>query len=150
MYGGRCASSLNLFRFVKRPDSRAFLFVRCMAVLSIQGTIVQDFCVVEFDARAYSLLAIQKACHRFSNRASFDVHVVQTEGTNAIKVTLQLLKGTADDLLTELVQLLQNEALEQQLREQIRTQTEGVRNLVLAYAFSRTGLIAQDGAKPVA
>lgn len=111
---------------------------------------MQEPRVVEFDSSAYSLLAIQKACHRFSNQASFNIQVVQAEGANSIKVTLQHLKGTSDEALTSLVQLLHNEALEQQLREQIRAQTEGVRNLILAYAFSRTGLIAPDGAAPVA
>lgn len=109
---------------------------------------MQETRVVEFDANAYSLLAIQKACHRFSDQASFNVQLSQTGSANVIKVTLQLLKAVSDEALMRLVQLLHNEALEQQLREQIRAQTEGVRNLILAHAFSKTGLIVPDGAAP--
>ncbi|NJA90244.1 hypothetical protein HCX48_13590 [Rhodocyclus tenuis] len=111
---------------------------------------MQQSRTVEFDTTAYSLFAVQKACHRFSNQASFNVQVVETEGVSSIKVFLQLMNGTSDEELTRLVQLLNNEALEQQLREKIRLQTEGVRNLILAHAFSKTGLIVPDGAAPAA
>ncbi|WP_158239247.1 His-Xaa-Ser system protein HxsD [Uliginosibacterium sp. TH139] len=104
--------------------------------------------LVEFDASAYSLLAVQKACYRFTNQASFNVQAVMSDGPGSIQVTLQPLKPMSDKVLTRLVQQLHNEALDQQLREQIRIQTEGVRNLILAHAFSKTGLIAPDGAAP--
>ena len=104
--------------------------------------------VVEFDASAYSILAVQKACYRFTNQASFDVKAVMSDGPRSIQVTLQPLKPMSYEALTRLVQQLHNEALDQQLREQIRVQTEGVRNLILAHAFSKTGLIAPDGAEP--
>jgi len=106
--------------------------------------------VIEFDASAYSLLAIQKACHRFTNKASFEVSPVVRDGASFVRVSLSLLAEKNESELTLLVQQLNNEVLDQQLREQVREQTAPVRNLILAYAFSRTGLIAPDGAPPAA
>lgn len=106
--------------------------------------------VIEFDASAYSLLAIQKACHRFTNRASFEICPDERGGVSFVRVSLSLLGESDEGGLTLLVQQLNNEVLDQQLREQIREQTAPVRNLILAYAFSRTGLIASDGAPPAA
>ena len=40
----------------------------------------------------------------------------------------------------------QNEVLDQVLRERIRNETKEVRNLILALAFSNTGLVRDDGA----
>ncbi|MDQ7989633.1 MAG: His-Xaa-Ser system protein HxsD [Candidatus Dactylopiibacterium sp.] len=101
--------------------------------------------VIDFDARVYSLMTVEKACHRFSNQASFEIRLVAQNDTSVVHVTISMLAGKSDIELTRLVQHLYNEALDQQLREQIRAQTEGVRNLILAHAFSRSGLIAADG-----
>ncbi|AON55777.1 His-Xaa-Ser system protein HxsD [Herbaspirillum seropedicae] len=105
---------------------------------------------VEFDSKAFSLLAVQKACHRFSNLASFEVRVRAHDGQNFIQVTAQPLAAKSEGGLEHLAKQLRNEALDQQLREQIRAQTEGVRNLILAHAFSKTGLISPDGSPPAA
>jgi len=111
---------------------------------------VKESRVIEFDASVYSLLAIQKACHRFTNEASFEIRPVVREGASFVQVSLSLLAERDEGGLTLLVQQLNNEVLDQQLREQVREQTASVRNLILAYAFSRTGLIAPDGAPPAA
>ncbi|MEK7946851.1 His-Xaa-Ser system protein HxsD [Pigmentiphaga sp. YJ18] len=100
---------------------------------------------IEFDGKSYSILAVQKACYRFTNIASFDVRV--KEG-NVLLVEVSYLKGVSPDVCGNLEQRLRNEVLDQQLREVIRAQTEGVRNLILAHAFSKTGLIAVDGVLP--
>ena len=98
--------------------------------------------VLSFDVTAYSVLAVQKACHRFSNLASFEVQTKPAE----IVVTATLLDANAEQShVTYLSGQLRNEALEQTLRETVRQQTEGTRHLILAHAFSRTGLIAEAG-----
>lgn len=106
--------------------------------------------VLEFDSKIFSLGALQKACHRFTNSASFEVQLRTRDGGDFILVTASPLNKKSEEGLVNLGKLLRNEALDQQLREQIRAQTEGVRNLILAHVFSKTGLIAPDGAPPVA
>lgn len=98
---------------------------------------------LEFDANGYSLLAIQKACHRYSALASFEI--LQPSEATPIQVIVSL-KSEGD--AKNLTHALRTEALDQQMREVVRTETAGVRNLILAHAFSRTGLIHQDGPVP--
>jgi His-Xaa-Ser system protein HxsD len=87
-----------------------------------------------FDPSAHSVDAVQRAAYRLSDLASFEVIVAG----NAISVTISPL--TEEGNLAELVAELRSEVLDQVLRERIRAETADVRNLVLALAFSRTGL----------
>jgi His-Xaa-Ser system protein HxsD len=106
--------------------------------------------ILNFDAEAFSLLAVQKACHRFSKIASFEVKVVRTGDASSIAVIATPLAEKSEEGLAHLERTLRNEALDQQLREQIRAQTEGVRNLILAHAFSKTGLISGEASSAAA
>jgi His-Xaa-Ser system protein HxsD len=91
-----------------------------------------------FDLSSYSLDAVQRAAYRLSDRASCEILVEE----GAVEVVLTPLED-ADDV-AGMVAELRNEALDQVLRERIREETRDVRNLVLALAFSRTGLIEGD------
>ena len=90
---------------------------------------------LELDAAVYSLEAVQKAAYRFIDRLT--VLISQDQGTVVCEV--DLVKGIQtpmDDVLAN----FKRELLDQQLRLQIKQETEPARNLILAYAFSRTGL----------
>lgn len=93
---------------------------------------------LSFDRRGHSLDAVQRAAYRFSDRLSCDV----SEGAEAVEVTVHLSgdAGEAEAILSD----FRNEVLDQVLRERIRAETGDVRNLVLALAFSKTGLIDAD------
>lgn len=103
---------------------------------------------LEFDSNAFTLTAVQKACYRFTNVASFEVRVETKDNKSAILVIVTTLGLKSEVGLEHLKKLIRNEALDQQLREQISADTQDVRNLILAHAFSKTGLIAPDGAPP--
>ena len=87
------------------------------------------------DATAYSADAIQRAAYRFVDRFSFEL---EREGEN-FHCTLCF----PDDLDPETVADFRTEVLDEVLRERIRAETEGVRNLILSLAFSKTTLIEQ-------
>lgn len=91
-----------------------------------------------FDPGAYSVDAIQRAAYRLSDRASCEIVV----GEKAIEVEVTPLAEDSD--ASVLLAELRSEALDQVLRERIREETADVRNLVLALAFSRTGLAESD------
>lgn len=93
---------------------------------------------LSFDRRGHSLDAVQRAAYRFSDRLSCDV----SEGAERIEVTVYFDHDAeeAEALLAD----FRNEVLDQVLRERIRAETGDVRNLVLALAFSKTGLIDGD------
>lgn len=107
-----------------------------------------DSLTLEFDSSAFSLPAVQKACYRFTDVASFEVRLETTGIDSKILVVMTALGSKSEVGLEHLKKLIRNEALDQQLREQISAETQGVRNLILAHAFSKTGLIAPDGAPP--
>src|SRR5262245_41702401 len=88
-----------------------------------------------FDSSAYSVDAIQRAAYRFSNRLSCDL----SASDEAIECTLHLPDGTED--IDATLADFRNEVLDQVLRERIRAETADVRNLILAVAFSKTGLM---------
>jgi His-Xaa-Ser system protein HxsD len=90
---------------------------------------------VSFDATAYSADAIQRAAYRFSDRLSLDLQRV-----NGNYVCTLRLKDDLADQANDVLADFRNEVLDQTLRERIRSETEGVRNVILALAFSNTGL----------
>jgi len=99
--------------------------------------------ILEFDAKSYSVLAVQKACHRYSGQASFEI--TQRLELSTIQVIVFPRTTKSEDAL---MQNIRTEVLDQQMREVVRAETAGVRNLILAHAFSRTGLIHEDGLPP--
>jgi His-Xaa-Ser system protein HxsD len=93
---------------------------------------------LSFDRSAASLDAVQRAVYRLSDRLSCDI--TATDG--AIEVVVHPSDTDAD--IEKLLGDLRNEVLDQELRERVRAETSDVRNLVLALAFSKTGLAEGD------
>ena len=88
---------------------------------------------LELDASIYPIDVIEATSYRFIDRLSV---VTYLHGDKHV------LDVTCDEGGNEeqLIQLFKKELTDQKLRKQIRTETEQVRNLVIAYAFSRSGL----------
>jgi His-Xaa-Ser system protein HxsD len=91
---------------------------------------------VSFEASAHSSDAIQRAVYRLSDRLSCDL---ATE-PELFQCTLHITSDDEDEVEATLGDF-RNEVLDQTLRERIRGETQEVRNLILALAFSETGLI---------
>ena len=93
-----------------------------------------------FDAAVYSQVAVQKACYRFSDRFA---SLIKTS-PEGLEVTLTpKRKDMSEEGREAALNDFKTEVLDQNLREKIQLETAGVRNLILAHAFSRTGLIGQ-------
>jgi His-Xaa-Ser system protein HxsD len=93
---------------------------------------------VSFDRSAASLDAVQRAVYRLSDRLSCDISAKD----DATEVVVHPSDPDAD--IGPLLGDLRNEVLDQALRERVRAETSDVRNLVLALAFSKTGLAGSD------
>jgi His-Xaa-Ser system protein HxsD len=93
---------------------------------------------LSFDRGGHPLDAVQRAAYRFSDRLSCDI----SERAESIDVVVHLAEdaGEPEAVLAD----FRNEVLDQVLRGRIRAETGDVRNLVLALAFSKTGLIDAD------
>lgn len=94
-----------------------------------------------FEASAHSVDAIQRAAYKLSDRLSCDV---ATDGT-LFRCTLHLTTDAEDEVEATLADF-RNEVLDETLRERIRGETREARNLILALAFSKTGLVDQSDA----
>jgi His-Xaa-Ser system protein HxsD len=95
---------------------------------------------ITFDAAVFSLDAVKAACYRLLDRFSPEIEL------DGGKVVCHLsfdesVSPAAAELLTS---NLRKEVLDQDLRLRLKVETEPVRNLILAHAFSKTGLIADE------
>lgn len=90
---------------------------------------------VRFDAEAHSADAIQRAAYKFSDRLSLDLRCEPSEFLCSLTLTDESAQD-ADAIVAD----FRTEVLDQVLRERIRQETEGVRNLILSIAFSQADL----------
>lgn len=89
---------------------------------------------VKFDSASHSVDAIQRAAYRFSDRLSCELVTGETEH-------LCVLTAVGDVEPESLIADFRTEVLDQVLRERIRTETEPIRTMILAHAFSKTGVV---------
>ena len=103
---------------------------------AIDCTVMAATQTLELDRHAYGLEAVQKASYRFIDRLT--VLISESErGTIVCEIDAVAGGTTAFEVV---LSDFKRELLDQQLRSKIKAETEPVRNLILAYAFSRSGL----------
>jgi His-Xaa-Ser system protein HxsD len=94
--------------------------------------------VIAFERSNHSADAIQRAIYKFTDRLSCDLRTDGSEYRCHLHITQEA--ADADGIVSE----FRNEVLDETLRERIRDETSEFRNLILALAFSNTGLVADD------
>ena len=94
---------------------------------------------VSFPSQVYGLDEIKRAAYRFIDVMSVDI----TPCDDEIVCILNFVDTTIEDEAQKILNDFKIEVLDQDLRRTIAEETKEVRNAVLAYAFSKTGL--QDG-----
>jgi His-Xaa-Ser system protein HxsD len=95
---------------------------------------------VKFDAETCSIDALQRALYRMSERVVGEI----TAETSGGHISCQLSGLNGADVTDEVVAEFRIEALDEVLRARVREETREVRNLILAVAFSKSGLISDD------
>ena len=91
----------------------------------------------DVDLSAYSLESIKNTIYRFAARASIQITTVSES-----KVSLIFhFSPTQKPQMNETMGDFWVELNDQDLREKIRVETEPLRNIILAHAFSKTSLI---------
>lgn len=86
----------------------------------------------------YDLNVIKKACYKFSSEFSVRFEKIDEE---QIKVFFNFDLSINHERKDEIINQFHKELLDQNLREIVFKETENVRNLILAHAFSKTTLI---------
>lgn len=95
--------------------------------------------IVSFDAAVYRLSAVKSASYRYGDR----FHILISVSDNGHTQVVLKPKGTLRDpefLAGEFC----NDVLDQELREVVAAQTEGIRNLLLAHTFSQTSIVGAE------
>lgn len=95
---------------------------------------------VTFDSAVFSLDAVKTACYRFLDRFTSDIELCDGK----IICHLAFDGKFSEAAVSADVDNLKKEVLDQDLRLKLKTETEPIRNLILAHAFSKTGLIADE------
>lgn len=96
---------------------------------------------INFDDRVFSLDSVKKAAYRFIDKFSIDIKLTE----NQIYCVLTFSQNISPEGAAFLFDDFKREVLDQDLRATIASETESVRNLVLAHAFSRTSLVTSNG-----
>jgi His-Xaa-Ser system protein HxsD len=110
-----------------------------MSVSGIGTDVLDDGThVVSFDTSVYRLNAIKKSAYKFGGL----FHVLIERHDRAIEVRLKPKESckSPDALVGEFC----NEVLDQELRETVAGETAGIRDLLLAQAFSKTSLVDSE------
>jgi His-Xaa-Ser system protein HxsD len=95
---------------------------------------------VIFDTRIFSVETVKKAAYKYLDRITVDFHI---DGS-ILTCLLSFRAGLSETERDLAIRDLKNEVLDQDLRERIKAETAAVRNLILAHAFSKTGLIVDE------
>jgi His-Xaa-Ser system protein HxsD len=95
---------------------------------------------VSFDSHVFSLIAVKKAAYKYIDSFSADISLKNDE----VRCLLKLTPPGSDEGCARLVDDFKKEVLDQDLRETLKVETEPVRNLILAHAFSKTGIISHE------
>jgi His-Xaa-Ser system protein HxsD len=104
-------------------------------------TLVDGAIALMIDERVYRLSAVKKAAYRMADRCTA---VIGAPADPLVPLTLRFKPGTTDSGAREAARLFFQELLDQELREQIADETNAMRTLILAHAFSKADLIQRD------
>jgi len=95
---------------------------------------------LRFDSRLYSPTAVKKAVYKFAADCGAIIEMIDED----LLVTLTFSELFLPAQKMKIANSFCNEVIDQDLREHIAEETEPVRNLILAHAFSKTSLLAED------
>lgn len=96
--------------------------------------------VVIFDDRVFSLTAIKKAAYTYLR--TFSTEIIPKG--NQIHCQLVFTVPIDEAARARCIEEFKKEVLDQDLRERLKVETEAVRNVILAHAFSKTGLSTNE------
>jgi His-Xaa-Ser system protein HxsD len=97
----------------------------------------QNSVELRFDRAVFALDTVKRALYRLAHMASFDIQADEQDITVILYPTMPVSDEAAETLCARIRQ----EVLDQDLRDTLSKETANLRNLILANAFSRSGLI---------
>lgn len=92
---------------------------------------------LSFDSNIFSIDTLKRTFYRFSDLCSFDISINDNKNYDVVIYVSKAFSENMDDLTFK----IRNEVLDQDLRDSLSKETANIRTLILANAFSNTGLI---------
>jgi His-Xaa-Ser system protein HxsD len=92
-----------------------------------------------FDERLYDASVLQKAAYRSMNSLMVDIAI--NEGQFICDLFSNI--GVDESSFLSAVQEFKKDVLDYQIRHQLSSETQAIKNLILGLAFSKTGLISE-------
>ncbi|MDE2103404.1 MAG: His-Xaa-Ser system protein HxsD [Patescibacteria group bacterium] len=96
---------------------------------------------LSLDTTVYSLEAIKRTAYKFADRASI---VINRTSDASVTVVFRFIGANEKNNPQQVIADFCNELLDQDLRELVKKQTEPLRNVIIAHAFSRTTLAEKE------
>ncbi len=96
--------------------------------------------IVKFDKKVYGLGALKKAAYKFIDKIAVNI----TDNGDSFQVEMRFNNESSKEAQEYFINEFTKEVLDQDLRESIKKETEGYRNLILAHVFSRTSLVKNE------
>jgi His-Xaa-Ser system protein HxsD len=93
-----------------------------------------------FDLNVYTLDVLKRAAYRYINIFSINFEVKN----NLVICALHFTNKSTADQCSYYADQYKKEVLDQDLRNTIKNETEAIRNLILAQAFSKTRLVDSE------
>jgi His-Xaa-Ser system protein HxsD len=87
------------------------------------------------------LEAIKKTAYRLADRTSI---IIKVESESVAQVIFTFKPQTTEAESQAILREFSNELMDQELRFTISEDTKGIRNLILAHAFSKSSLIPES------
>ena len=91
------------------------------------------------DTRVYPLETIRKTCHKFTAR-----HYLHAQFIDEYLVEVSFKSKSADHRAEDIAGAFMNDLLDESLRFQVASDTDEIRNLILAHALSDTCLFRPE------
>ncbi|MCI5054841.1 MAG: His-Xaa-Ser system protein HxsD [Flavobacteriales bacterium] len=93
---------------------------------------------VVFDGSVYSLDSIKRALYKFADKGLFELKKSDSE------VVVEVVSLSDGQCAESLLGQLRNEVIDQDLREMVKNETQSIRELILANAFSKTKMVSSE------
>jgi len=106
--------------------------------MGVSNPVSTESAVVRFDSALFSAEVILKACYWLSRDFLCEVEVEQT---GSIRVTVTRRQSSSAESIPDAIEQLRQMVSDFALREKIESKTSGIRDLLLAKAFSEAGLL---------
>lgn len=95
---------------------------------------------VTFDTHIFPVETVKKAAYKYLDKFTVDFRI---DGS-ILACLLSFPEGASELEKDAAIRDFKTEVLDQDLRERIKAETAPIRNLILAHAFSKSGLIVDE------